>query len=99
MIKILDMNTADWVLTGIILFMSLIASALTVRDKLAAKEGERRIPERTLMLVGAFFGSFAMFATMLVIRHKTKHVKFMLGLPILMLLDGALIAIYLLYLR
>ncbi|MBO4383801.1 MAG: DUF1294 domain-containing protein [Clostridia bacterium] len=93
------MKTGDWIAAAFILFMSLVASALTVRDKLAAKAGDRRIPERTLMLIGACFGSFAMFATMLIIRHKTKHAKFMLGLPVLMILDGALIAVWIAFLR
>lgn len=93
------MKIGDWIILSFILFMSLVGAALTVRDKLAAKAVERRIPERMLMLIGAFFGSCAMFATMLMIRHKTKHIKFMLGLPVLMLLDSALIAIWILYLR
>jgi uncharacterized membrane protein YsdA (DUF1294 family) len=29
-----------------------------------------------------------MFATMLIIRHKTKHVKFMLGIPVIMILQA-----------
>jgi uncharacterized membrane protein YsdA (DUF1294 family) len=35
-------------------------------------------------------GSVAMFITMQIIRHKTKHVKFMLGIPVIMVLQAAL---------
>ena len=75
----------------LMLVMSVPAVMLTVKDKLAAKKRARRVPERTLMLVGAFGGAFAMLLTMLVIRHKTKHVKFMLGLPLFIAVHAALL--------
>ena len=58
--------------------ISLLAIFLTIHDKQRAKQHERRIPERTLMLIG---GALAMYLTMRAIRHKTLHRKFMWGLP------------------
>ncbi|MDR1691919.1 MAG: DUF1294 domain-containing protein [Oscillospiraceae bacterium] len=63
--------------------VSLLAIGITVFDKRAAKRGARRVPERTLLLVSAVGGSVAMYVTMRLIRHKTKHLKFMLGIPLI----------------
>ena len=61
--------------------ISLLAIFLTIHDKQRAKQHERRIPERTLMLIGLAGGALAMYLTMRAIRHKTLHRKFMWGLP------------------
>ena len=65
--------------------ISLIAIFVTLSDKIKAKRGKWRIPEATLLLLSAFGGSFAMYLTMKLIRHKTQHKRFMLGIPIMML--------------
>ena len=67
--------------------ISLVAAAVTVSDKIRAKKHSRRVPELTLFALAGLGGSVLMFLTMLLIRHKTKHVKFMLGLPIIMVLQ------------
>jgi Predicted phosphohydrolases len=64
-------------------FISIIAIAVTVRDKRSAVRNRRRIKERTLFFIAIIGGAVAMFITMLIIRHKTKHKRFMLGLPII----------------
>lgn len=72
-------------------FMSFAAFVMTIYDKLAAQAGKRRISEKTLMTVGFFGGAIGMYVTMQLIRHKTKHKKFMIGLPIFILLHIVLI--------
>ncbi len=72
--------------------VSLFAVFITVADKLAARAHRRRVPESTLMTVGFFGGAVAMLITMKIIRHKTKHKKFMLGLPAEILLHIAIAA-------
>ena len=69
--------------------VSLFAIGLTVHDKRAAKTGSWRVEERTLLLVSIIGGSVAMFITMRVIRHKTKHTKFMMGIPAIIILQIA----------
>jgi uncharacterized membrane protein YsdA (DUF1294 family) len=64
-----------------------------VYDKYAAKRKKARIPEKTLFLTALFGGSLAMYITMLVIRHKTKHKRFMVGLPVIALAQAVLLAI------
>lgn len=72
--------------------VSIIAVIMTVQDKSVAKRHRRRVPERTLFMTAALGGSAAMLVTMVAIRHKTKHKRFMIGLPIIILLQTALIA-------
>ena len=67
--------------------VSFLAVILTLYDKRAARKGRWRISENALLCVAAFGGSAAMLLTMLLIRHKTKHVKFMAGLPLILILQ------------
>ena len=75
-----------YILLGYLALISLISAVVTVADKIRSKKsGARRVPENTLMLLGALGGAAAMQMTMVMIRHKTRHIKFMLGLPIILL--------------
>lgn len=78
--------------------MSFAAFALTMYDKLAAQHHRRRISEKALMTVGFFGGAIGMYLTMHLIRHKTKHKKFMIGLPLFILLHLALIVSVIIFL-
>ena len=64
--------------------ISLAAVIATFIDKRAAKRNSQRISERTLILLSILGGSAAMFIMMNLIRHKTKHIKFMVGIPIIL---------------
>ena len=78
---------------GYLAAISVVSIIVCIYDKIAAKHAKRhRTPELTLLLLSAFGGSVAMFATMLLIRHKTKHAKFMIGIPVILILQIALIA-------
>ncbi|MBQ2385401.1 MAG: DUF1294 domain-containing protein [Clostridia bacterium] len=80
-----------------IAIISLISIIVCIYDKGISKKNrvELRIPEATLLLLSALGGSVAMFATMLLVRHKTKHVKFMLGIPLIMIAQAAAVfAVY-----
>lgn len=74
------------------IIISLVSVILSVYDKRIAGSGKRRIPESTLMTVGLLGGAAVMYFTMKKIRHKTKHKKFMLGLPAEVILHIAVIA-------
>ena len=67
--------------------VSLLAIGLTVYDKNAARLNVRRIKERTLLLVAVLGGSLVMLVTMRLIRHKTRHAKFMVGIPAIIILQ------------
>ena len=78
--------------------VSLVSVFVTVYDKRAAKIGKRRIRESTLLLLSALGGSLAMYITMKKIRHKTKHKEFMIGIPVIMLLQiSAIVYLYFVY--
>lgn len=77
--------------------ISIVTVILTVYDKVAAKKRRFRISEATLMLCGVFGGAVAEFATMLLIRHKTRHIKFMLGLPLIITAHVAIAAVLLIF--
>ena len=79
------------ILFGYLALISLVSVVVCIYDKTAAKHNPRhRTRERTLLLLSALGGSVAMLLTMLVIRHKTRHVKFMLGIPVIILIQGAI---------
>lgn len=62
------------------------AAALLVMlvDKLSAKKNLWRIPERTLIGLAAIGGSVGMLFGMYAFRHKTRHLKFFLGIPLIL---------------
>ena len=89
-------NIFTWVGTVYLVIMSTIAVFVTVYDKRIAihnrklrppKKKKQRVPEKTLLLLGALSGCIAMYLTMRIIHHKTKHMKFMAGLPLIMLTE------------
>ena len=75
-----------------ITIVSIIAVIITAKDKIRAINGGRRTPEATLLLLSALGGSVMMLVMMLLIRHKTKHKKFMIGIPLIIILQ--VVAIY-----
>ncbi|MCH5197971.1 MAG: DUF1294 domain-containing protein [Oscillospiraceae bacterium] len=78
------------------IIISAVSAVITVYDKIAAKKfPKKRVPEKTLMLLGFFGGAAAMYSVMLLIRHKTKHNKFMIGLPVFIVLQ--IIIVFLLF--
>ena len=76
-----------------ILVISLISVIVCIYDKKISKKNrvELRIPEATLLGLSALGGSVAMYVCMLLIRHKTKHFKFMVGIPVTFILQAALV--------
>ncbi len=76
-----------------IIIMSIISFCQMGIDKGRAKKLRWRISERTLFLTAGIGGSFGCLLGMYVFRHKTKHLRFVLGIPALMLVH-----IFLLYL-
>ena len=80
---------------GYFIFISLISIFVCVKDKLSAIKGNKRISEKTLLNLSVLGGALVMYVTMRLIRHKTKHAKFMVGLPIIIILQILIIIIIL----
>lgn len=62
--------------------INVFSSLISIVDKHNAKHNKRRISEDFLMTVGLVGGALFELITMKIIHHKTKHKKFMIGLPI-----------------
>lgn len=60
-------------------------------DKRRAVKKMWRIPEHTLMSFAALGGSAGVYLAMVMLRHKTKHHKFSVGVPLLLTLHGLLL--------
>lgn len=75
-------------MTELILLYLLIINAvgflLMLVDKFKAKKNLWRIPEATLMLAAVLGGSVGSLIGMYTVRHKTKHLKFTLGIPLIL---------------
>lgn len=76
-----------------LIVINLVAVIVTIHDKRSAQKGNWRVKENTLLLIAALGGSPAMYLTMLLIRHKTRKAKFMVGIPVILILE--LIILYL----
>jgi len=70
-----------------LLIVNAVAFLLMLVDKRKAQKKLWRIPERTLLLSAAIGGSIGSLAGMYAFRHKTKHLKFTLGVPAILILQ------------
>ena len=53
-------------------------------DKRLARNGGSRVPEATLLFFCAAGGSIGCLVAMYVFRHKTRHRKFTVGVPLIL---------------
>ena len=58
-------------------------------DKLFAKLDSWRVPEKVLLLLALLGGSIGALLAMQLFRHKTRHLKFRYGVPVILLLQVA----------
>jgi len=70
-----------------LLIVNAVAFLLMLVDKRCAQKKLWRIPEATLMMSAAIGGSIGALAGMYTFRHKTKHVKFTLGVPAILVVQ------------
>ena len=74
-------------LIGINILTFLIFGA----DKWKAKRDKWRIPEDTLIWLAIVGGSIGALLGMYLFRHKTKHRKFQIGIPVILLVQAGLL--------
>ena len=75
------------VLNMILVYLFLVNAAgflLMLIDKRKARKNKWRIPEKTLMTVAAIGGSLGSLLGMYTFRHKTQHLKFTIGIPLIL---------------
>lgn len=67
-----------------LLLINAIGLLLMLIDKRKAKKNKWRISEATLLAVAIAGGSIGSIAGMHFFRHKTRHLKFSIGLPVIL---------------
>ena len=77
-----------------LLIVNAVAFLLMLVDKQSARKKLWRIPESTLLLSAAIGGSIGALAGMYIFRHKTKHLKFTLGVSAILVVQ--ILAVFLL---
>lgn len=82
--------------------INVVSVVVTASDKYVASHTSHdkyapRVPERTLLMLSVLGGSVSMFITMKIIRHKTKKPKFMVGIPIIIIIQAAAVFLILKY--
>ena len=67
--------------------INLIGFFIMWLDKRKAKKGVWRIPEKTLFIITALGGGIGTIAGMYTFRHKTKKIQFVIGFPLITILE------------
>ena len=70
-----------------LIIINLIGFYVMWSDKRKAQKGKWRIPENTLFLITLLGGGIGTIAGMYTFRHKTKKLKFTIGLPAILILE------------
>ena len=78
-----------------LLFINLLSFSIVGYDKYLAKALKWRISENMLLFLSLIFGAIGTYLGMYKFKHKTKKVKFTLGIPLILIIN--IISIYLLF--
>lgn len=78
-----------------LLLINLIGFITMFLDKKKAEKGKWRTPEKTIFLITLLGGGIGTISGMYTFRHKTKKLKFTLGLPAIFIAEVILLIIYL----
>lgn len=74
-------------LTGYLILINAASFLLMLSDKQKARKKMWRIPEKVLIGSAVIGGSLGILAGMYTFRHKTKHLKFSIGIPVILALQ------------
>jgi len=80
-------------LTVYLLIVNALGLILMLADKIKAKKNLWRIPEATLFLVAAIGGSVGSLIGMYLFRHKTTHISFTFGMPLILAVQILLVVL------
>ena len=77
---------SEWAMWAAIILAAsnAVSFAMMGIDKRRAIKKQYRISENALMTAAACFGALGGMAGMLAFRHKTQHIKFAVGFPLLL---------------
>ena len=80
------------IILGYFLAVNITSFLLYGIDKFKAKKNLWRISEATLLTMAAIGGSIGAWAGMRLWHHKTMHKKFKYGIPLILIMQIALVA-------
>ena len=70
-----------------VIVMNIFGFYMMWSDKRKARRDAWRTPERNFFIVSLLGGSIGWWAGMYVFHHKTQHIKFTVGIPVVLLLQ------------
>ena len=88
----MELTFSSFLLIYLVL-VNLCPFLIMFADKKLARQGGSRVPEATLLFFCAVGGSLGGLAAMYLFRHKTRHPKFTIGVPLILVLQLILAAI------
>lgn len=88
----MDIPISVYLIAGYLLIVNIIAFAMMGIDKRRAKRGAWRISEKALFISALIGGSIGAICGMQFFRHKTKHWYFKYGMPVILILQLAVVA-------
>lgn len=91
------MNILKYILALYLIVINITAFAMMGIDKKRAKKHEWRIPEARLFGAALLGGGPGAVLGMYFFRHKTKHWYFVAGMPLIMILNFAIIYLLAIY--
>ena len=74
-----------------LIVMNAAAFLVMLADKNRAKKKLWRVPEAVLFILALLGGSLGIWAGMYLVRHKTRHLKFVVGIPLILILQIVLL--------
>lgn len=72
------------IMGGSLIAVNVVTFALFAYDKYCAQHDKWRVRESTLLFWSTIGGAVGAYAAMLIFHHKTLHLKFKLGVPLLL---------------
>lgn len=92
------MNILKYILLAVFAVMTAVGFVVMAVDKVRAKKGGTRIKEFTLFKIALFMGGAGTTLGMYLCHHKTKHWYFMVFMPLLALVNIAIVVVGWIYL-
>lgn len=87
----MEKQTLENIALLLLLGMNVLSFVLMGVDKRRARQNRWRISERTLLLVSGLFGSLGGLLGMRCFHHKTKHRRFAVGIPVMLVVQTLLL--------
>ncbi len=70
-----------------IIIINLVGLIIMGVDKRRAKRQQWRIPEKTIFAIAIVFGSIGVLVGMYLFHHKTKKLRFAIGIPVILIIQ------------